>query len=234
MVKVLVVEHLSPALPPAAHTVVALHSVLLLKDLIPRIRTRVMWILLFIPPSCHYQNEQLAFIRFLVPLYAQTCECQDTASDHDGRSLEKEMVPQLSHVLQEVASPVEDDELAIHIEQGAHHVAHLLTADPLARADEGGRLVSHPDEGLLDLRVNPPSHFHLRDRRNRTLDVVAVGEEGEECLQGPIRAAPALVLLSLLKVVIIGVVALNDAGAIERSQTKVNGAKWLFGRNRRE
>ena len=181
-----------------------------------------------------YQNEELALLRPLVPLHSQTRERQDTASNHDRCSLEKEVIPQLSHMLQEVASLVKNDELAIHVEQRVHHVTHLLTADPLTRADERGGLVSNPDESLLDLRVRQPSHDHLCDRRNRTLHVVAVGEEGEEGLQRPIGAAPSLVLLSLLQVVIIGVVALNDTRTIERSQTKMNGAKRLFGRNRRK
>ena len=61
---------------------------------------------------------------------------------------------------------------------------------------------------------------------------MTASEEGEERLQRPIRAAPALVLLSLLQIVIIRVVALDHAGAIDRPQSQMHGAKRLLAGSR--
>lgn len=205
-----VLEDLLQRPPSAAHRLVPLHLLLLLQHARHVVLAHVVRILRINCHESHHQDQQRALVRLLVPADAETRERQHAAADHHRRALESEVVLQSLEMVANLLPLLHDDVLHLDAQQPAQHVPHLLTPDPVVRAQERGGLVAHAHQQLLNLPLTATTHTCLGNRRDAQRVVVVQDEEGDHRLQRPVRAAPALVIHALLVVVEVQVVALHE------------------------
>lgn len=111
------------------------------------------------------------------------------------------MIAKLIHVLLRLASLLNNDVFTVNIQKRSQYISHFLTSNPFARVHKGSRLVSDIHQHLLNLFSHSPFDDYLRNGRNAHIHVMIQRKEREKALQRAIRAAPALVVQSLMPIV---------------------------------